>query len=119
MTAQTCKPNVLQMTAKEAKRYLEASDKPTLVQFAADWCGYCEASKPAVSQASQVLCDRARVVRVNVDKAPQLADKFGVNELPDFVVMHKGKIIARVKGQADAKTLIAAVNKALRQKKGR
>jgi thioredoxin-like negative regulator of GroEL len=115
--AQTCKPNVLQMTAGEAKRFLEASDKPTLVQFAADWCGYCEASKPAVAQASQVLCDRARVVRVNVDKAPKLADRFKVEELPDFVVMHKGKIVARVKGQADAKTLIAAVNKAFQAKR--
>ena len=116
MSTTVCKPNVLQMTASEAKRYLEALDKPTLVQFAADWCGYCEASKPEVSKASQVLCNRARVVRVNVDKAPQLADKFKVDALPDFVVMHKGKIVARVRGQADHKTLVAAVNKALRAK---
>lgn len=119
MSNQVCKPNVLQMTAGEAKRYLEALDKPTLVQFAADWCGYCEASKPEVSKASQVLCDRARVVRVNVDKAPQLANKFKVDALPDFVVMHRGRIVARVKGYADHATLVKAVNKALRQKRKR
>lgn len=116
----TCKPNVLQMTAGQAKKYLEAQDKPTLVQFTADWCGYCEATKPETSKASQVLCDRARVVRVDVDKAPQLADRFKVEALPDSVVLYKGKIIARVKGQADSKTLVAAVAKALKKaKKGR
>lgn len=114
-----CKPNVMTMTAREAKRFLEAQDKPTLVQFAADWCGYCEASKPEVSKASQELCDTARVVRVNVDKAPQLANKFGVDALPDFVVMSKGRVIARIKGYADHKTLVAAVKKALRMRRGR
>lgn len=117
MASQVCKPNVLQMTAGEAKRYLQALDKPTLVQFAADWCGYCEASKPEVSKASQELCGAARVVRVNVDKSPKLANSFKVNDLPDFVVLSKGKIVARVKGYADHKTLVAAVRKALKGKR--
>jgi thioredoxin-like negative regulator of GroEL len=105
------------MTAGQAKKFLEAQDKPTLVQFAADWCEFCEASKPEVEAASAALCDRARVVRVNVDKAPQLADKFGVNALPDFVVMHRGKVVARIKGYADRKTLLRAVSKALQARK--
>lgn len=116
MVANSCKPNVLQMTAGQAKRFLEAQDKPTLVQFAADWCEFCQASKPEVEATSAALCDQARVVRVNVDKAPQLADKFGVNALPDFVVMHKGRVVARIKGYADRKTLLKAVTKALRRK---
>jgi thioredoxin-like negative regulator of GroEL len=105
------------MTAGQAKKFLEAQDKPTLVQFAADWCEFCEASKPEVEATSAALCDRARVVRVNVDKAPQLADKFGVNALPDFVVMHRGKVVARIKGYADRKTLLNAVAKALKGRK--
>jgi thioredoxin-like negative regulator of GroEL len=114
MSTNSCRPNVLQMTAGQAKRFLEAQDKPTLVQFAADWCEFCQASKPEVEATSAALCDRARVVRVNVDKAPQLADKFGVNALPDFVVMHKGRVVARIKGYADRKTLLKAVAKALK-----
>lgn len=113
----TCKPNVLTMSPGQAKKFLEAQDRPTLVQFAADWCGFCEESKPELEATSAALCDRVRVVRVNVDKAPKLADKFGVNELPDFVVMHKGKVVARVKGYADRKTLLGAVGKALRAQK--
>jgi thioredoxin-like negative regulator of GroEL len=105
------------MTPGQAKQFLEAQDKPTLVQFAADWCDFCEASKPELSAASASLCSQARVVRVNVDKAPKLADKFGVNELPDFVVMHKGKVVARIKGYADRKTLLKAVAKALKAQK--
>jgi thioredoxin-like negative regulator of GroEL len=117
MSTNSCRPNVLKMTAGQAKKFLEAQDKPTLVQFAADWCEFCEASKPEVEATSAALCDRARVVRVNVDKAPQLADKFGVNALPDFVVMHRGKVVARIKGYADRKTLLNAVAKALKGRK--
>lgn len=117
MSNQSCKPNVLQMTAGEARRYLAAQDKPTLVQFAADWCGFCEASKPEVARASQELCGSARVVRVNVDKSSKLADAFKVNDLPDFVVLSKGKIVARVKGYADHKTLVKAVRKALARRR--
>lgn len=109
--AQSCRPNVMKMTAGDAKRFLEAQDKPTLVQFAADWCGHCQDSKPEVAAASAELCDSARVVRVNVDKAPQLADKFKVNELPDFVIMSKGKIVARIKGSQDRRVLVAAVRR--------
>lgn len=117
MSNQICKPNVLQMTAGQAKRYLEALDKPTLVQFAADWCEHCEASKPELSAASQMLCERARVVRINVDKAPKLADKFKVDALPDFVVLHRGRVVARIKGATDRATLVRAVNKALKQRR--
>ena len=64
-------------------RHLEQSDIPLLVDFWASWCGPCDAMAPAFERAARRLEPSIRLVKVNIDQAPALAEQFGVHRYPD------------------------------------
>ena len=82
---------------------LEA-DVPVLVDFYADWCGPCRMLAPALDKLARETPD-ARVVKVNIDKSPQLAAEYRVSSIPTVMVFKDGSVVARHTGMADRKTL--------------
>ncbi len=67
------------------------SDVPVLVDFWAPWCGPCKAMSPVVDELAAEFDGRAKVIKVNVDEAPQAAAQFGVASIPNFVVLKGGE----------------------------
>jgi thioredoxin 1/putative thioredoxin len=69
------------------------SDLPVLVEFGADWCGPCKVVLPELTALEQELEGRAIVVKIDVDRSPRIAKELGIQNVPTFVVFHKGRPI--------------------------
>jgi thiol-disulfide isomerase/thioredoxin len=74
-----------------------------LLDFGADWCGYCRQMEPVVGQ---LAAQGFPVRKVNVDKDHALAEKYGVQGLPCFILLVNGKEVDRVVGATDRNRLL-------------
>ena len=75
------------------------SDVPVLVDFYADWCGPCRMLAPALEQLAAETPD-ARVVKVDVDENPRLAQQYGISSIPSVKVFRDGRIVDQHVGLA-------------------
>jgi thioredoxin 1 len=90
---------------------------PVLVDFGANWCPPCRAMDPVVEQLAEELKGQALVVKVDVDENPATSAKFGVRNLPTFIVFDNKKPVTKIIGAAPKmeleKRLVAAGTKKL------
>lgn len=67
------------------------SDRPVLVDFWAEWCGPCKALAPILDEIATEVSDSAKVVKVNVDQAGELAQKYGIRGIPTMIFFKGGE----------------------------
>jgi thioredoxin 1 len=87
------------------------SDKPTLVDFFANWCGPCKAMTPVMDQLKKEVGESARILKIDVDKNQSLAAKFQVRGVPTFVIFKSGKVVWRQSGGMSMQTFINELKK--------
>lgn len=80
-----------------------------LVDLWAPWCGPCKMVAPGVERASLELAGRLKVVKVNVDEAPGVSARFGVQGIPTLLLLRDGAVVARQVGALPADRLLAWV----------
>lgn len=68
------------------------SDTPTLLDFHAEWCGPCKMMKPVLEQLKSDLGDRVRVIQIDIDRNPKLAEMFQIRGVPTFAIFKSGEL---------------------------
>ncbi len=85
-------------------------DTPLLVDFFAEWCGPCKVQSPILKQAKDKLEDQVRIIKIDVDKNPEVAQHFGVQGVPTLILFKKGEVKWRKSGVVQAATIIQIVH---------
>ena len=78
-------------TTTEFATMLTEAQQPILVDFYADWCGPCRNLAPLINKLSNDFSGRAKIVKINIDNAAELAQKYQISSIPCVIVFNQGK----------------------------
>ena len=82
------------------------SELPVLVDLYADWCQPCKQLAPVVAQVSEELAGKIKVVKVDVDKNPLVAQTFRAQSIPMLLVIAEGRVVQHHLGVLDKAGLL-------------
>lgn len=85
------------------------SDKLVLVDFFATWCQPCKMMHPVLEQVKNVLGDKIRIIKVDVDKYGVTAGKYNVQSVPTLMLFRNGKALWRTSGAMQRAELLATI----------
>ncbi len=84
--------SVINLTKQNFENEVNASEKPVLIDFFADWCGPCRRVAPIIEEIAAELGE-VKVCKVNVDEESELAARFSVMSIPTLIVVKNGEVV--------------------------
>ena len=105
--------NVVILSEANFQNEVIAAPQPVLVDFWAPWCGPCRTIGPIVNELAKDFDGRAKVAKVNVDDAPALAQRFGIQGIPTLLIFRDGRVVDQVTGVVPKRELTAKLDKVI------
>lgn len=89
------------------------SDKVTVVDFWADWCGPCKMLTPVLSELAEDYNGEVKFCKANIEDVPDMSNKIGITNVPFIAIYKDGQIVKEttgVKPKKDIKNLIDEID---------
>jgi len=83
------------------------ADKPTLVDFWAEWCGPCKQLEPILEEISNEMGDQVIFTKHNIDEQPNMPTKYGVRGIPTMLIFKGGELKATKVGATTKSNILS------------
>ena len=83
------------------------SDKPTVVDFWAEWCGPCKQIGPVLEEISEEMKDQVVIVKHNIDQEPNTPTKYGIKGIPTMLLFKGGELKATKVGATTKSNIVS------------
>jgi thioredoxin 1 len=90
------------------------SELPVLVDFYATWCGPCKMIAPVLEMLAEKYHGQAKIVKVDIDESPELAERFGITAVPTLILFKDGQVVNKALGAQSQRQLSALLDAALK-----
>lgn len=104
---------VVKLNNDNFKSEVLESDKLVLVDFYADWCGPCKMMSPIIDKVAEEIGDKAKVCKLNVDEAQDIAIEYGVMSIPTLILFKDGSVVESLVGLRDKNEVMESINNVL------
>ena len=96
-----------EITINEFESEVLESDIPVLVDFSAQWCGPCKLLAPILEKISLEAAEEIKVVKVDVDREPDLTMAFGIESIPAVLAFKGGEQVGASIGLTTEEKLLS------------
>ena len=89
---------VIELNEKNFESEVLKSDKPVLIDFWATWCGPCKMLSPVLEKIDEKFEENLKILKVDIDKFPELANKYNIMSVPTLIFFENGEIVRQETG---------------------
>ena len=83
---------VLEITSENFEEEVLKAEKTVLVDMYATWCGPCKMQSPIIDKIADEQGDKIKVAKIDIDEAPEIAEKYGVMSIPTLLIIKNGEV---------------------------